>query len=72
MGDFDTSDVDETDSIGQGYTGLNVLCPNCGSSNIIYEEIDGYLSCKFCKDCGYKKPKEKVETESPKKSKAKK
>ena len=62
MSNFDASNEGLSDDFGS-YDGLGISCPNCGSTNIVYDNIDGYFSCEFCKDCGYKKPKNRFEKE---------
>jgi uncharacterized metal-binding protein (TIGR02443 family) len=37
------------------YEGIGIRCPKCSSDDIVYEDIDGYLSFSECNDCGFKK-----------------
>jgi Zn ribbon nucleic-acid-binding protein len=39
------------------FEGFGIICPKCGSDNVVFEETDGYLSFSECKKCGFKKAK---------------
>jgi ribosomal protein S27AE len=37
------------------YEGLMILCPECGTDDVVLEYEDGYLEFYQCNKCGYKK-----------------